>query len=135
MVTFQQILWAFAIGIAAAAIYSFYINRILGNFVKYLLKADAFDAESGVSLDELNIKGMSFIKYSLREGSALSETVKCENGKYYIPEENFDKAEHKYCGEHLSLLVVFLLLILLFITVLVCSYIFPELFEMLGIYA
>ncbi len=126
-------LWSIAIGIAIAAVYTFYINRVLGTFVKALFAAEAFDEESAVTLESLNIKGGGFIRYSLREGTSFSETVKCTDGKYYIPEESMDKAESKYCGDKLSVFVVLAILITVFAVTLACSYMFPELFQFAGI--
>ena len=135
MLTLKQIVWAIAIGIAAASIYTFYTKRVLGSFVRRLFEHDAFDKESAVPLEALGLKGLPFIKYSLREGTSLSQTVLCHDGKYYIPEERIDMAERKYCGERIPLLLLPILLLVLCFTALICSYLFPELFTMLGITA
>lgn len=133
MLTIQQILWSAMIGLTLAAVYTFYTKRILGAFVHKLLERDAFEPETAVPLEDLSLKGLPFIRFSLREGTDFSETVLCADGKYYIPESKIDKAEHKYCGEHISVFVFLLIIILLFFTALVCSYMFPELLAMLGI--
>ena len=135
MLTLKQIVWAIAIGIAAASIYTFYTKRVLGSFVRRLFENDAFDKESAVPLEALGLKGLPFIKYSLREGTSLSRTVLCHDGKYYIPEERIDMAERKYCGERIPLLLLPILLLVLCFTALICNYLFPELFTMLGITA
>ena len=135
MLTLKQIVWAIAIGIAAASIYTFYTKRVLGSFVRRLFEHDAFDKESAVPLEALGLKGLPFIKDSLREGSSCSRTVLCHDGKYYIPEERIDMAERKYCGERIPLLLLPILLLLLCFTALICNYLFPELFTMLGITA
>ena len=44
-------------------------------------------------------------------------------------------AERKYCGERIPLLLLPILLLVLCFTALICSYLFPELFTMLGITA
>ena len=135
MLTLKQIVWATAIGIAAASIYTFYTKRVLGSFVRRLFEHDAFDKESAVPLEALGLKGLPFIKYSLREGTSFSRTVLCHDGKYYIPEERIDMAERKYCGERIPLLLLPILLLVLCFTALICNYLFPELFTMLGITA
>ncbi len=133
MLTIQQILWSAMIGLTLAAVYTFYTKRILGAFVHKLLERDAFEPETAVALNDLSLKGLPFIKFSLREGTDFSKTVLCVDGKYYIPENKIDKAERKYCGENISIIVFVLMLTLLFFTALVCSYLFPELLAMLGI--
>ena len=55
MLTLKQIVWAIAIGIAAASIYTFYTKRVLGSFVRRLFEHDAFDKESAVPLEALEI--------------------------------------------------------------------------------
>ena len=135
LITIQKLLWSIIIGTAIAAVYTFYTKRVLGSFVRQLFEKDAFDPESAVSLEQLKPKGLAFIKYSLRSGTSFSETVLCADGKYYIPENQLDKAEHKYCGENITVLVVMIILVLLFVTALVCSYIFPGLLSLLGISA
>ena len=108
---------------------------MLGSFVRRLVEHDAFDKESAVPLEALGLKGLPFIKYSLREGTSFSRTVLCHDGKYYIPEERIDMAERKYCGERIPLLLLPILLLVLCFTALICNYLFPELFTMLGITA
>ena len=133
MPSLQQILWAIIIGVAIGAVMTFYTKRVLGGFIKKLLERDAFDPESAVGFDELGIKKSGLLKYSLREGTSFSETVLNEGGKYYIPESSIDKAEKKYGGETMSVFVVLVILAVLFVTALICSYAFPELLSMLGI--
>lgn len=131
--TVQQLLWSIIIGTSLAAVYTFYTKRVLGSFVRQLFENDAFEPESAVSLDQIKPKGLPFIKYSLRDGTSFSETVLCSDGKYYIPENFIDKAERKYCGEHLTIIIVMVVLIVLLATALICTHLFPELLSLLGI--
>lgn len=130
MASLEQIFWAFIIGVMIAAAYTFYTKKILGGFVRALLNADAFSESRAVSFEDIGYKPNFFLRYSLRDGSAFSDTVKNKNGKYYIPEEKIEKAESKYKGESITVMIMLVAILAFAAVALLCIYLFPELVEM-----
>ena len=130
MASLEQIFWAFIIGVMIAAAYTFYTKKILGGFVRALLDADAFSEKTAVSFEDLGYKPNFFLKYSLRDGSAFSDTVKNCDGRYYIPEDKIEKAESKYKGESITILILLVAILAFAVVALLCIYLFPELVEM-----
>lgn len=136
MASLEQIFWAFIIGVVIAAVYTFYTKKILGGFVRALLDANAFSESTAVSFEDLDYKPNFFLKYSLRDGSAFSDTVKNKDGKYYIPEEKIEKAESKYKGESITVLILLVSIFAFALIALLCIYLFPEFKEMVeGIFS
>ena len=130
MASLEQIFWAFIIGVMIAAAYTFYTKKILGGFVRALLNENAFSESRAVSFEDIGYKPGFFLKYALRDGSAFSETVKSKNGKYYIPEDKIEKAESKYKGESITVLIMLVAILAFAAVALLCIYLFPELVEM-----
>lgn len=125
--TVKQIIWCVTIGIAIAAVYTFYNKKVLGGLVKKLFDMDAFDIDSAVDLGSAGYSKNIFIKYSLREGTSFADTVRCHDGRYYIPEEKIHKAENKYKDEGATIVVLLITLAVLFIVALIAVYAFPNL--------
>ncbi|MEG1742779.1 MAG: hypothetical protein RR246_01270 [Clostridia bacterium] len=131
MITVEQILWSFFIGVAFASVYIYYTKHVLGKFVRLLLGLDAFDIDNAVTLEAIKMDKNIFVKFALREGSSFSETVMCENGKYYVPEKNLDKAEKKYSDDGTTLFIILLILLVLLFVALVSVYVIPNLIDMI----
>jgi hypothetical protein len=132
MSTLEQILWAFIIGVAAAAVYTYYTKKILGGLVRKLFELEAFNEESAVTLGEVGCAKSFLLKYSLRDGTDFAETVKHIGDRYYIPEDMMEKAEAKYKGENITIFFVLIAVVAFAALALICVYIFPELIDMTG---
>ena len=123
----RLVLWAFMIGVSVAALYVFFVRKKLGSFVQKLLQNNAFTPESAMSMEELGEKPTFFLRRSLNNGSDFSRTVLCENGRYYIPEENIQKAENKYKANTGGVVILLIAIALFAVVTLVCVYVFPAL--------
>lgn len=128
----KQILWAFIVGVGIATIYTFYIRKVLGGLVRKLIAIDACSPEAAISLENINYKMNSLVKYSLRKGTEFSQTVLInEKGLYYINPEYLDKAKLKYKEEGTSVFLMFIILIVLAAVALISTYIYPQAIESL----
>ncbi|PKM62769.1 MAG: hypothetical protein CVU97_03705 [Firmicutes bacterium HGW-Firmicutes-21] len=123
----KYILWAFIFGVGGATIYTFYTTSILGVLVRKLIAIDACSPETAISLEQIDYKLNSAVKYSLRKGTSYSETVKIdENGNYYINPLHLKRAKIKYKNEGMTVFVLFTTLIILAGVALISTYIYPE---------
>ena len=130
MENYEQILWAFMIGVTLAAVYVFFVRRVLGGFVKKLLDHNAFTPETAVTLEEVGQKPGFLLMRSLRRGTDFSGTVaECE-GRYYIPRENLEKAENKYKNSTGGVAVLLVSIAVFAAVTALCIYAFPQLLEM-----
>ncbi len=130
MESYEQIILAFIVGVSVAAAYTFYTKSVLGSLVRKLFENNAFDEDSAITLEEAGCDKKFLLKYSLRPGTDFAETVRSVNGKYYIPEENIEKAESKYKGEGITVLIVLAAILVLALIALAGIYIFPDFMDM-----
>ena len=139
----EMVLWPIFIGVCAAVLYSQFIKGRLGPFVKALIKANANSPESALTLEELGFDKNKHVLYELKRKNGLSGLVeRCESVnsdadispddveksqsgekivRYYIPEQNADRAESMYANGGaswkitLAIIGAFLLVIILLI--------------------
>ena len=126
---YRIVLWAFMIGVSLAALYVFFVRKTLGGFVQKLLSNNAFTPETALSMEELGQKPTFLLRRSLAHNGDFSQTVLCENGKYYIPEDRVQKAESKYKNNTGGVVILLLAIVLFAIATLICVYLFPQLVE------
>ena len=131
MDSYEQVMWAFTVGVALAAAYMFFVRRTLGAFVKKLLDHNAFSPETAVTFEEIGQKPGFWLRRSLRPGTDLSATVSETGGRYYIPEDKLEKAEHKYKSETVGVWILLVALLIFVAVTAVAVYVFPQVFEML----
>ena len=123
----RTIIWMFMIGAAAGTLIMFYNNRFLGGLVRALLEIDATSPETAISAEELKIKITPFIKRSLRPGTSFSETVlKTADDRYYIAPDKIGLAKMKYRGKEMSIIFLIMTLLIIAISGLALTYIFPD---------
>lgn len=128
--TIEYVLWAFMIGVAIATVYTFYTKRILGTLVRKLIAIDACSPETAISLEQLNYKLNSAVRYSLRKGTSFSDTVLIDdNGNYYINPRNLNKAKIQYRNEGTSVYLLLVTLVVLLGVALISTYIYPQVAE------
>lgn len=108
----ELIIWSACVGFNVAMIISFLLKRIEGTFISSLLSLGASSKESAVTLSQLGQDGNKALKWFLKDGSTLRNTVYLvgdslptkstkkrrkepvfDNARFYIPEDKLEKAE------------------------------------------
>ncbi len=79
--SFALIMWAMVLGIVLACLLALYEKRVIGGFVRKLLRAEAFSPESARTLAELGYAKNPFVRAALHGKTALSALV-------YMPGED-----------------------------------------------
>lgn len=120
----------FAIAFAIGSLTVYYNTRFAGRIVRALIGIDAVAPEAAMTLEDLGIKPDPVMRFALRKGSSLSEIVlKTGDGRYYINSEKLTMAKRKYRDEHISAVFLLLLMFIVCVFALACTYIFPEILE------
>ncbi|MFA6729905.1 MAG: hypothetical protein WCR95_02780 [Eubacteriales bacterium] len=96
-----------------------------------LFELNAFDISSAVTLEQTGVKQGFLLKRFLSPGTGFSAIVKNDSGRYYIPEENMEKAENKYKDTGASSLFVLGALVVFAIATLIITMLFPGLLSMI----
>lgn len=139
----NKIIPALIIGIIIAAIATVYCRRVVGQFVRTLIKKEALSPESGVTLFDTGAFRSTVVRRELCRGALLRKVVRCreeeafiaEKGSdasyqidftrdhFYIPEELKDRAEIRFNPKGSSWLTVVLTAVLTPIVVgLICRF-------------
>lgn len=134
---------AFILGIIIAAIATVYCRRIVGDFVRTLIKKEALSPNAGVTLMEMGAFRSTVVRRELCRGALLRKVVFCreeqaflsekEKGTdykidftkdhFYIPEELKYRAENRFRQKGSSWLSVVLTVILVPVVVgLICRF-------------
>ena len=134
---------AFILGIIIAAIATVYCRRIVGDFVRTLIKKEALSPDAGVTLMETGAFRSTVVRRELCRGALLRKVVFCreeqaflsekEKGAdykidftkdhFYIPEELKYRAENRFRQKGSSWLSVVLTVILVPVVVgLICRF-------------
>ena len=109
------LLWCFAIGFMAACIFVYISKTVGGKLVRALVKEDACDEESAMTLKQLGCKGI-FYRMALHKGSVLTRSVGTVDSqdaerRYYLKPEEKEKMLLKY-GKNKNSLPLLLLSLL-----------------------
>lgn len=83
----EMVIWCIYIGLMIAVIFMFYQRQVIGAFVRALLKADAADAASAKTLNDLGFSKNYPVRNALRKGGVLRKLV-WESEDNYIENEN-----------------------------------------------
>lgn len=83
--SFELAVWGMYFGIFLACLLALYEKRVIGGFVRTLLKKEAFSPEKAMTLQELGYGKNPFVRGALRGKTALSSLV-------YMPGE--DPGDH-----------------------------------------
>lgn len=78
-ISLEMIVWSLCAGLAIGAVASYINRRIVGEFVRRLLKKDAHTPEAGVTLEQTGCAKNFFVRHALRENSPLRRIVLCAN--------------------------------------------------------
>lgn len=141
--TLEKVIWAVFIGVVIASVMLWYSKGFIGRVARRLLKKEIYTPEKSQTLRELGYDNF-FIRMALKNKySALRKVVYCTvdkeklkrddfyAAKFYIPEEQKDRAYFKYRGNNTTLGVVIIVIIIMFIMAKLCLKYIPELLELM----
>lgn len=114
-VAIQYVIIGIFFGIILASLSALYNKRVLGGFIRALIKRGATSPEAAMTLSELGFSKNPFVKYSLSRGYTLKRSV-CridteeaaegaaaksdrdglDGARFYIPEEKKYAMENKF---------------------------------------
>lgn len=151
------IIWSLYIGILLATVFSYYQKRIVGGFVRHLMKNGANTPDNALTLAQLGYSKHPAIRRELSKPGPLRKMVwevddnyrMGENGvlycarekaldlnlgRFYIPEEKRIEAELRYEGKGNDLFAVIISVAVFFvIAVLACIWL-PTILESIHLY-
>lgn len=76
-VSLKYIIMGIFFGIILASLSALYNRRVLGKFIRALIKADATSPEKAKTLAELGFERNGFVRTSLRNGCTLKNSTSC----------------------------------------------------------
>ena len=130
----QIVLWGVCIGAILASLLALYQQTVPGKLVRALLSAEAFSAETAVTLASLGLAGRPLIARELKRGAMLKKFVLCTEGegevRYYIPEELKYRAATRYEKKGNALVSLAVTVILSFALALLLMKLFPVVLTM-----
>lgn len=139
----EKVIWAIYIGIVIAAFMLWYSKGFIGKVARKLAEKNAHTPEEAWTLRELGLDN-PFIRNALKNKySALRKVVYCTvdkeklkrndfyEAKFYIPEEQKNRAYFKYRGNNNTLGMVVITAIVMFILANLCIRYIPEILNML----
>ncbi len=142
-ITLDLIVWSLFAGFVAAALLAVYTKRVVGGFVRTLLKSECFSEESAKTLSELGFGTNYFIQHSLRTDAALRKLVFRANGlasngtidfltaEFYIPEEKKYRAEIRYAGKGTGFVDFVICVVILAAAAFAALYLIPDLIQLI----
>ena len=148
--TLEQVLWPMLAGIVLAAAIVLLNKKLFGRIVRRLIELRAFTPQTAVTLREAGLRETRVLRFALREKSAFRKLVHtclpaqepAESAskeqketlaslRFYLPEENCDRASLQYDNNGASFLGVFLACILFFAAILILLTIVPDFIKMI----
>ena len=126
--SFEVFLWSMFFGICLASVYTFFLKKVLGDFVKALINAGAVNVYGAKSLEELGYAENKLIKFALRPNEPLRKALSVPDDqpdKYFIPPESVETVEKRFCSHSSTLWTLFLTLSLFLFIVLILRWLSP----------
>ena len=100
LLSIRMIIIGLFIGIAISGFAAVFNKRVLGAFVRCLLKNECFTPDSAKTLDELGFGANIFVRIAMRSGGVnLRRVVKCREEELYYEEMKKQKAAHDAARE------------------------------------
>lgn len=155
-ISLELIVWALFAGFILAALIAIYNKRVVGGFVKAILRNECLSAESAKTIIDLGFGNDWFIKNALRTDTVLrrfvvrvddtaeespeNEKKKPASGhdvidfaiaKFYIPEELKYRAEVRYASKGTDLIAFGLCVVVLAAAAFAAIYIIPDLIQLI----
>ena len=95
MTNIKNLILAFCIGLSIAAFGAVYNKRVLGKFVRRILKEECLSPESAKTLSELNTMQNYAIRNAVRKSVNLRRVVKCAEEEEFLAEQEKKREEHE----------------------------------------
>lgn len=92
-VAIKYIIIGIALGIVLASVSALYNRRVLGKFIRELIKKGATSPETALTLSELGFDKNPFVKYSLIHGYTLKRSTSCVEQEAYLNDQGVKNAE------------------------------------------
>ncbi|MBR4881940.1 MAG: hypothetical protein IKU19_08390 [Clostridia bacterium] len=141
--TLAKVIWAIYVGIVIASFMLWYSKGYIGKVARKLAEKNAHTEADAWTLRELGFDNI-FMRNALKNKySALRKVVYCTvdkeklkrddfyTAKFYIPEEQKNRAHFKYKGNNNTLGMVLITAVVMFILANLCVAYIPEILEML----
>ncbi|MBQ4562201.1 MAG: hypothetical protein IJA55_07760 [Clostridia bacterium] len=141
--TLEKVVWAVYVGIVIAAFMLWYSKGFIGKVARKLAEKNVHTPDEAWTLRELGLDN-PFIRNALKNKfSALRKVVYCTvdkeklkrndfyEAKFYIPEEQKNRAYFKYRGNNNTLGMVVIVAIVMFILANLCIIFIPKILSML----
>ncbi|MBR4882077.1 MAG: hypothetical protein IKU19_09085 [Clostridia bacterium] len=139
----EKVIWAIYVGIVIAAFMLWYSKGYIGKVARKLAEKNAHSHEESWTLREIGLDNI-FMRNALKNKySALRKVVYCSldkeklkrddfyEAKFYIPEEQKNRAYFKYRGNNNTLGMVVIVAVVMFIMANLCIRYIPEILAML----
>lgn len=139
----EKVIWAIFVGIVIASFMLWYSKGYIGRVARRLQKLEVFTPQDAKTLSELGCDNF-FMRSALKNKySALRKVVYStvdkeklskadfSEARFYIPEEQKNRAYFKYRGNNTTLPVVLIVIVVMFIVANLCIVYIPEILEML----
>ncbi len=139
----NKVIWAIYVGIVIASFMLWYSKGYIGRVARMLAKKNVHSVDVAMTLKELGLDD-PFIRNALKNRySALRKVVYCTvdkeklnrndfyEAKFYIPEEQKNRAYFKYRGNNNTLGMVVIVAVVMFIAANLCIRYIPEIVNML----
>lgn len=120
--SFEVLIWAMFFAVCLASLYTFFLKKVLGDFVKKMIDSGAVNEYGAKSLEELGYDNNRMIKLALRPNEPLRKSLEVSNddpNKFYIPNDKIDVVEKRFCSHATTIWTTFLTLSLFLFIVLV----------------
>lgn len=151
----ELVIWCMYIGLMLATVFMYYQKKVIGSFVRALLKAGANDAQNAKTLTDLGFAKNAPVRSALRGSGALRKLVwetddnyveneagvkisarekpmDVNTGRFYIPEDNRIRAELRYNDKGTDIfMLIITALVFLMLAYLAVNYL-PDLLEWFG---
>ena len=141
--TLEKVIWAIFVGVVIASFMLWYSKGYIGKVARKLAEKQAHSPEDAWTLRELGFDNV-FYRHALKNKySALRKVIYCTvekekigkedfyEARFYIPEEQKNRAYFKYRGNNTTLPMVFIVIVVMFIMANLCIAYIPEILTML----
>ena len=152
VLSIPTVVWSVFAGVVIAVIAVVYNKRVIGSFVRFLLKSGAVTEETAIRLSDTDYRKKRTIRsaiahnYTLRKYLCYAEEKEAENAekppqaekkkarpsketilsrRYYIPEEKTFAAEELYSAKGSNPVAIGILLLVLLAIAILCLFVIP----------
>ena len=95
LISWKLMIIGIAIGLALAMFGAVFNKRVLGDFVRCVLREDALSPETAKTLSELGFVRSTAIRQSLRSGVTLRRVVRCREEEEFYAEQTRLREEYE----------------------------------------